>query len=450
MSFPHWSAENWARGTGTSLAAAMPTHAAGDLIVVAVYSKSGFSSLGVGGFTLDTEYTSATHGDAIGVCWKIAASAAETLTITGITADHVAAQTWVFPSGTFDASDPLGSVSIGDGAGTAAPDDFPEHTPSGDANENVLLFVGNGEDITPNGYGGDPLAPWTVTRDTNHRSSASNDIGLFSRSVLMAAGDDPTTFSVDLTAHTRGYMLAVIPIRSDDAAKPTTEDFASNDWPGGDLEPGGPLFDGYERQDSTSYCQVTGGRLLLKSKSNTNRFSAAARAVAHVFADVEALFDLDVTATITSRSLFVWLRHSGSWGPNKLEPQAATPQYPYNGAGVRIHANEVQVVSSSAGTLSTHGTAATPGFTGAMTIGVRARIDGNRIRARVWDTAGAEPGTWDANEVITAPLASGWFAFQDIHFGGGDGGGNDWFVDDVELTASAAPSGAFVGWGIPA
>ena len=438
MGFPVWSGAGSASNASSSLTPSMPTHAVGDLLVVVVYNKHGNTDTTYSGWTVEQNVSSDGERD-ITVAYKTAASTSESLTWTRPAVDSEAwsSTAYVFPSGTFDSSDPIGTIRFDDGSanGVSIPssNDLPDHT-AGDKNEFILVVQGHGDDDIGNvTFHGKPT-PWNTSLRTDTSTTAGSDSGLRVIPLLLFAGETAEGVGMDYSgASTRGHAMAIVPVRSNDATVPTTEDFSANNN-NVNNEPFGPMFEGYERQDSTSWCEITSGHLRFQSKNNTNRFSAAIRYPKSV-SDHEILFDVDTDGTQTSRWAYVWMRSSGGFGTGNFSPNKSgggSIVEATEGIGFRFKGNEAQVVSSTGGSLSTHGSAATLSFTGAMTIGVRADISGGRVRARFWDKSGSEPGTWDIDETITAPIDTGWLTLCDQHVGGGSN--STWYLDDFTIT----------------
>lgn len=426
---------------GGTLTAAIPTHVTGDLLVAAVYAKSQNAVTHPSGWTLESSLLSADGLRATYIDWKIATSGSETAAWTA-TSQEWCVGVAVIPTGQFDPSDPVGTVTIGEGAETFETVVWADYT-AGSRNENVLVGFGESDDDIPDiGWTSTPAVE--DTRRFDFSTGVGADIGLFMRQLFLGPGEQATGMSVSLIgSRTNGYMPFVIPIRSTSSEVATTDNFSTNYAP--DSIPVTPLWSAWEREDATSFCEIDAARLRMTTKTFT-RTSALARMIGRQYTDVEFTFTMENTATMTGQNLYFWVRSSGGWATLQSVPRSVNEAlgavYVTAGCGFRFRFDQAAVVTSAAGVPSDVGATVNPGLSGAITVGFRTRIVGNAVKVRWWNTAGSEPGTWNIERTLTAPLAEGWPAMNEVRTGSATG----LYMDNFTVENLAAPA-AITGTG---
>lgn len=422
MAWPVFSGEAWAAGA-SNLAPTFPTHASGDLLMAIVYGEA--PSLGAdatfalpSGWTRETSDLSTDTFRWYAVDWKIATSGSETATWVrgGTNEGHV--QLFVIPAGSFDSSNPIGSVIDIEGAETNDGTSFytlGDYTAPSDACVSLYVQHAIGDDIHANWYGNP--APATRTASASpafsnglawvHDTTTAGDMGSNGGIINLLAGESATNLAIKGGAQLRGFRLIGVAVRAASAFSATlTDNFTGTtgaDWDN-------QIWGTVEYQDSTSFVVIDTNRGQFEGKdSGSNRVGVFARKHGKL-GDFELLTDLVQENTTSVQPLYVWLRGSGGWGADDRWAIGEDNglYYPGDGVGFRYAQDSLAVVKSVAGTVSDVGTPIDPNLDGSLTLGIRARIVGEAVKLRVWDKAGAEPGTWNFEETVTGALTTGW------------------------------------------
>lgn len=148
--------------------------------------------------------------------------------------------------------------------------------------------------------------------------------------------------------------------------------------------------------------------------------------------------DVDVTITFTwptggiEQYLYVYLRHSGSWGVSAWEPAAGYAlRFAASGSTVNWEIDK----GTGAGahpSVSASGSFATP----TVATNIRFQAIGGTVRFKVWAASGSEPATWAGTATDASPAAAGTIGLGYIN--GSDGVSRAITFDDLTVTDGAA------------
>lgn len=408
-------------GSSVDQTPTIPTHAVGDLIVAVAYRESSGGAGGTyvlpSGMTRHSQHLSADSNRWGAVDFKVAASTSESFTWVGSGGTEGHVRVFVIPAGSFDAATPIGTVLWSDGAAT---NDGTTLYELGDytapAGVPVALYVTQmqGDNLAANMHGSP--APATIA-DTGSATlsnglgwsdgtTAAADMGSYGGLVLLLGGETAADLGVSGGGHSLGFMLAAVPVRAASVAPPLADVWTGSNGADWDRQ----IWDTAEYQDATSFVNIDTNRGRFQGKaSGGNRVGVFARKHGQL-GDSELVVDITQDANTSGQPLYVWLRGSGGWGStNRWAIGADSGLYqPADGIGFRLDNAAVAVIKSQAGTVSDVGSPVDPNLDGAVTIGVRVRVVGEQVQVRVWDKAGAEPGTWTVDQTVAGARASGW------------------------------------------
>src|SRR5690606_15751548 len=109
----------------------------------------------------------------------------------------------------------------------------------------------------------------------------------------------------------------------------------------------------------------------------------------------------------------VCLRADGAWGLGDI---------PSNGyiAQANMAGDNYFLLKAVSGTVTQLGSSVSLSFSTGVVYAMRFECDGSTIRMKVWDTSGAEPGTWALEETDTGITGSGQLQLSARNLTGGD------------------------------